>query len=226
MSGVVRIFLDTETTGLSTIKGDTYGAHRVVEIGCVKTVDGIVVDKFHAYLNPEREVPEGSREIHGLSWSFLRQYPPFYKIYKSFLNFVGQEVLVIHNARFDTTFLNWELAQISQEALSNPVEDTLVLARKKFPGSPASLDALCRRFRISLAERSYHGALLDAELLCSVYQELCKEQNVFEFRDLLDIQERSIEGYIPSGTRQERQFSVTPQERLMHEEALERLKRS
>ncbi|PPE03564.1 DNA polymerase III subunit epsilon [Holospora curviuscula] len=225
MSSIVRIFLDTETTGLSTLKGDSYGAHRIVEIGCVKTVNGVVVDKFHAYLNPEREVPEGSKEIHGLSWSFLRQYPTFCKIYKNFLNFIGQQVLVIHNARFDTTFLNWELAQVSQQELSNPVEDTLVLARKKFPGSPASLDALCRRFRISLAERTYHGALLDAELLCSVYQELCKEQNVFEFRDLIETQEGSLERYASLGTRQERQFSISSQEVLMHEEAMDRLKR-
>ncbi|ETZ07116.1 DNA polymerase III subunit epsilon [Holospora obtusa F1] len=224
MSEIVRIFLDTETTGLSTVKGDSYGSHRIVEIGCVKTIDGIIVDKFHAYLNPEREVSQGSKEVHGLSWSFLRQYPTFCKIYKNFLNFIGQQVLVIHNARFDTAFLNWELAKVSQEALSNPVEDTLVLARKKFPGSPASLDALCRRFRISLAERTYHGALLDAELLCVVYQELCKEQNVFDFRDLLETPDVSLDRYISSKIRQERQFLVSQQEASMHEDVMKRFK--
>ncbi|ETZ05026.1 DNA polymerase III subunit epsilon [Holospora undulata HU1] len=223
MSGIIRIFLDTETTGLSTVKGDSHGAHRIVEIGCVKTVDGVIVDKFHAYLNPEREVSPGSKEVHGLSWSFLRQYPTFCKIYENFLNFIGQQMLVIHNARFDTGFLNWELEKISQKALTNPIEDTLVLARKKFPGSPASLDALCRRFRISLSERTYHGALLDAELLCAVYQELCKEQNVFEFRDLLEFSETSLERYTSSKKRHDRQFVVNNEEALMHKEAIDRL---
>ena len=226
MSGIVRIFLDTETTGLSTVKGDHHGAHRIVEIGCIKTVDGVVVEKFHTYINPEREVPEGAAQIHGLQWSFLRQYPTFSKIYQNFLDFLGDCVLVIHNARFDTTFLNWELAQLSLPELNNPVEDTLVLARKKFPGSPASLDALCRRFRISLAERTYHGALLDAELLRSVYQAMCTEQNAFDFRDPL-----AAWGEDPTlmqfHTRQrlERTFTISSEEAVLHAEALLRVKK-
>jgi len=225
MSGIVRIFLDTETTGLSTVKGDSYGAHRIVEIGCIKTLDGVIVDKFHTYINPEREVPEGAAQIHGLTWSFLRQYPTFSKIYQSFLNFVEQRVLVIHNARFDTTFLNWELSRLSVPELLNPVEDTLVLARKKFPGSPASLDALCRRFRISLAERTYHGALLDAELLRAVYHEMYKEQNSFDFREALDVgvyEEFSGRSY--TSTRQSRKFNITSEEYSIHEEVMNRLK--
>lgn len=225
MSGVVRIFLDTETTGLSTVKGDHHGSHRIVEIGCIKTVDGVVVDKFQTYLNPEREVPEGAAQIHGLQWSFLRQYPTFSKIYQCFLDFVEDRVLVIHNARFDTTFLNWELAQLSAPELQNPVEDTLVLARKKFPGSPASLDALCRRFRISLVERAYHGALLDAELLRGVYQAMCTEQNTFDFRDPLGAWggDSALSQYA-SEKRPERLFSISPEEAMLHADALLRLK--
>ncbi len=220
---MVRVFLDTETTGLSTVKGDAHGSHRIVEIGCVKTCNGVVTEKFHCYINPERDVPEVVVQIHGLTRDFLQQYPSFSKHYEKFLSFIQNHVLVIHNARFDMAFLNWELARINQPILENAVEDTLVLARKKFPGSPASLDALCRRFRINLLKRSFHGALLDAELLCSVYHEMCKEQTSLDFQ--ANVTENAADEVITKD-RPLRVFPIADAERISHEEIMRMLKES
>jgi DNA polymerase-3 subunit epsilon len=127
---------------------------------------------FHAYVNPERDVPAEATKIHGLTADFLKDFPSFGGIYQKFLEFVGDSPLVIHNAEFDLKFLNFELEQVSFPSLSNPVVDTLKMARELFPGSPASLDALCRRFKIDASNRTFHGALIDCELLASVYLEL------------------------------------------------------
>lgn len=221
MSEIVRVFLDTETTGLSTTQKDEHGFHRIVEIGCVKTVNGCVQDKFHCYVNPGRPVPARAQEVHGLTQAFLSQFQSFEKIYQSFVDFVKGHVLVIHNARFDMEFLNWELFQLQQEPLDNPVEDTLVLARKKFPGSPASLDALCRRFRIDLSQRSYHGALLDAQLLREVYQEMFKEQAVLNFSAQVSAEQTAQ----PRTVRAPRSFTISPKETEDHEAALLNLKK-
>ncbi len=164
-----EIVLDTETTGLDPAAG-----HRVVEIACIELVNRVPTGKsYRAYLNPERDMPEEAFKVHGLSAEFLSKHPTFADEADKFLAFVGDAGFVIHNAEFDLRFLNAELARCGRPPLDgNPVVDTVLLARKKFPGAPASLDALCRRFGIDNSARTVHGALLDAELLADVYLEL------------------------------------------------------
>lgn len=164
-----EIILDTETTGL-----DPFDGHRVVEIGCVELMNSIATGRtWHCYLNPERDVPEQAYAVHGLSADFLRDKPLFADKADEFLDFVESAMLVMHNATFDFGFLNAELERIARPILTwDRVVDTLALARRRHPGSPASLDALCRRYGIDLGERDLHGALLDCRLLASVYVEL------------------------------------------------------
>jgi len=164
-----EIILDTETTGL-----DPYEGHRVVEIGCVELVNSIPTGRtWHCYLNPERDMPEQALAVHGLSADFLKDKPLFAEKAEEFLGFVESAMLVIHNAKFDFGFLNAELERVTRPPLTwDRVVDTLALARRRHPGAPASLDALCRRYCIDLSERNLHGALLDCRLLASVYVEL------------------------------------------------------
>lgn len=160
-----EIILDTETTGISPTNG-----HRIVDIGCLEMINGEVTGKsFQQYINPERDMPKEAQAVHGLSQEFLMQFPKFQEIYHLFLAFISDSPLVIHNARFDVNFINFELKRLGQKDMVNPVIDTLSLAKKKFPGMPASLDALCKRFGISLKERQDHGALVDARLLSKIY---------------------------------------------------------
>lgn len=163
-----EIVLDTETTGFDPASGD-----RLVEIGCVELVNMVATGKvYHVYVNPERDMPPDAFAVHGLSEEFLRGHPTFAEHVGAFLDFIGDAPLVIHNAEFDMKFLNAELALLGLPKLGNDVVDTVKVARKKYPGSPASLDALCRRFGIDNSNRTLHGALLDAELLAEVYLEL------------------------------------------------------
>lgn len=164
-----EIALDTETTGLDPAAG-----HRIVEIGAVEMIGQMRTGKtFHCYLNPERDMPPEAEQVHGLSAAFLKDKPVFAQVVEDFLDFVGDSRLVIHNAAFDLKFLNAELAKLGFPGFApERALDTVAVARKKFPGSPASLDALCKRFDIDLSARTKHGALLDAELLCDVYVEL------------------------------------------------------
>ena len=164
-----EIVLDTETTGLDPKTG-----HRIVEIACLELVNHIPSgESFQTYVNPEREMPPDAFEVHGLSGEFLAQKPKFAEIAQDMLAFLGNSVLIIHNAQFDLGFLNAELGKIGDIRLTDDrAIDTVALARRKFPGAPASLDALCRRFGIDNAARTKHGALLDAELLAEVYLEL------------------------------------------------------
>jgi len=164
-----EIVIDTETTGLDPRSGD-----RIVEIAAVELVNHLPTGKvFHYYLNPEREMSEDAFAIHGLGTEFLADKPRFAEIAESFVQFIDGARLVIHNAEFDLAFLNAELGRVSQAALGRDrAVDTLALARQKFPGAPASLDALCRRFAIDNSARAKHGARLDAELLSEVYLEL------------------------------------------------------
>lgn len=164
-----EIILDTETTGL-----DPHEGHRIVEIGCVELVNSIPSGRtWHCYLNPERDMPEQAFSVHGLSNDFLSDKPLFADKADEFLEFVESAKLVIHNARFDFGFLNAELERSSKPLLTwDRIVDTLALARRRHPGAPASLDALCRRYGIDLSERDLHGALLDCRLLASVYVEL------------------------------------------------------
>lgn len=163
-----EIALDTETTGLSPESG-----HRVVEIGCVEMINHVPTGKvFHHYLDPERDMPAEAEAIHGLSSTFLSGQPKFVEIADDFLAFLSGARLIIHNAEFDLRFLNAELARIGRPKLDHDVKDTVLLARRKFPGAQANLDALCKRFNIDTSARDKHGALLDAGLLAQVYLEL------------------------------------------------------
>ena len=164
-----EIVIDTETTGLDPRNGD-----RIVEIAAVELVNHLPTGKvFHYYLNPEREMSEDAFAVHGLSTAFLADKPRFGEIAQSFVEFIDGARLVIHNAEFDLAFLNAELGRVSQAGLGRDrAVDTLALARQKFPGAQASLDALCRRFAIDNSARTKHGALLDAKLLSEVYLEL------------------------------------------------------
>jgi DNA polymerase-3 subunit epsilon len=163
------IVLDTETTGL-----DPKAGHRLVEIGCVEVHHGVPTGEvYHVYLNPERSMPQEAFNIHGLSEEFLADKPLFKDVADDFLAFVGEDPLIIHNARFDMKFLNAELDALGKTLI--PFEravDTLLIAKQKFPGSPVNLDALCKRFQVDNSGRLKHGALLDAELLAEVYVEL------------------------------------------------------
>ena len=165
-----EIVLDTETTGLDPAQG-----HRVVEVGCVELVNQIPTGRqFQKYVNPERDMPEAAFRVHGLSNEFLADHPIFADIAQEFLSFLGDSRLVIHNAAFDLGFLNAEFARLGLDAFTpDRAVDTVGIARKRFPGAQANLDALCRRFNISTeARKDAHGALLDAQILAEVYLEL------------------------------------------------------
>ncbi|WP_068116146.1 DNA polymerase III subunit epsilon [Tropicimonas marinistellae] len=164
-----EIVMDTETTGL-----DPFDGHRIVEIGGVELENHVPTGRtYHQYINPRRDMPTEAFEVHGISEEFLADKPPFEAVAQAFVDFVGDAVLVIHNAPFDMKFLNAELdwAGLPKLPLSQAL-DTLAMARKRFPGSPSSLDALCRRFGIDNSNRTLHGALLDSEILADVYLEL------------------------------------------------------
>jgi len=164
-----EIVLDTETTGLNPKSGD-----RIVEIGCVELNNHVVTgETFHTYINPERDMPEQAEAIHGLSEKFLQDKPLFTEIVDDLIAFIGTAPIVAHNASFDIGFMNAELNGAGYQSVAKDrVIDTVQIARQKFPGAQASLDALCRRFNIDLSARTKHGALLDAELLARVYLEL------------------------------------------------------
>ena len=164
-----ELCLDIETTGLDPRTGD-----KIVEIAVVELYNKIKTGEFfHTYINPRRDMPQEAFKIHGISSEFLKDKPTFDCVAQKFLDFVKDDKVIIHNAAFDTKFLNHELRIIGMQTLNmNNVIDSLIIARNKFPGSPASLDALCKRFNIDLSKRTKHGALLDTELLCDVYVEL------------------------------------------------------
>ena len=164
-----KIVLDTETTGLCPIKG----MHRIVEIGCIELENFLPTGKeFHCYINPEREIDPSAIRVHGLSYEFLKNHPIFEQICDDFLSFISDSPLVIHNAKFDMKFIQHHLKDIGRDGITNEIIDTLTIARKSFPGSPASLDALCRRFNIDNTNREKHGAIIDSILLSKIYLEL------------------------------------------------------
>lgn len=169
MKEIREIVLDTETTGMDPTDG-----HRIIEIGAVELVNHIPSGKtFQIYINPEREIPADAIAVHGITNEFVKDKPTFAECYSDFVEFITGARLVIHNAEFDMKFLNHHLQQVGHPTISwKVVTDTLDMARRKFPGSPANLDALCRRFSIDNTERTFHGALLDSELLAEVYLEL------------------------------------------------------
>ena len=167
-----EIILDTETTGLSTREG-----HRIVEIGCIELNDLVPTqNRFHCYLNPERKVSEKALEVHGYTDDFLASQKKFSDVGEEFLEFIKDKRLIIHNAEFDLGHLNNELSLFGKKKIENEVVDTLTLARDKFPGSPVSLDALCKRYRIDNSKRTQHTALIDCDLLAKVYINLIDQK--------------------------------------------------
>lgn len=228
-----EICLDTETTGL-----DPRSGHKIVEVACVEMVNRVRTGNFfHYYINPRRDVPIEAFNIHGLSTEFLQDKPIFDHIAPKFLEFIAGAKLIIHNAAFDTKFLNHELQIIGAEPINNEmVIDSLAMARIKFPGSPNSLDALCKRFNIDLSKRTKHGALLDAELLADVYLELTGGAQVAMFADNSSIKKSNIINFssTKNTTKEEqnnqiirrniakRNFSPNAEELAMHEEFMKK----
>jgi len=214
-----EIVLDTETTGLDPAAG-----HRVVELGCIEIMNMVATGKtFHVYFNPEMLMPAGAQDIHGLSDEFLADKALFVDQADAFLEFIGDAQLVIHNASFDIGFLNAELARIDKPKLANPYVDTVTMARRKFPGQRASLDALCERFGIDNSSRTKHGALLDSELLAEVYLELSGGRQ----RDLGLAPEIAARAMVAGGTeiavRPPRPHAASAAELVAHAEFLEKL---
>jgi DNA polymerase-3 subunit epsilon len=167
-----EIVLDTETTGISIKDG-----HRIVEIGCIELENLIPTkNKFHCYLNPERKVSEKALEVHGYTDEFLATQKKFSDIVEQFLEFIKDKRLIIHNAEFDLSHLNNELAILEKKKINNEIVDTLILARDKFPGSQVSLDALCKRYRVDNSRRTQHTALIDCDLLAKVYINLIDQK--------------------------------------------------
>ena len=167
-----EVVLDTETTGISIKEG-----HRIVEIGCIELENLVPTkNKFHCYLNPERKVSEKALEVHGYTDEFLATQKKFSDIGEQFLEFIKGKRLIIHNAEFDLGHLNNELAILGKKKLDNEIVDTLILARDKFPGSPVSLDALCKRYRVDNSRRTQHTALIDCDLLAKVYINLIDQK--------------------------------------------------
>lgn len=234
-----EIVLDTETTGLDPASGD-----RIVEIGCLELVNRLPTGQtYHVYINPERDMPREAEAVHGLSAKFLSDKPLFAEIADEFAAFVKGAALIIHNASFDMKFLNAELAKLGRDDLrDNQIIDTLAMARKKFPGAPASLDALCRRFGVDNSNRDLHGALIDSELLAGVYLELsggrqpglvfqadaAKSQNISEAGAARG-QNRSLtaEAIHPKQPRRRRETPLAPRlteaERAAHQSFLQAL---
>lgn len=170
-----EIVLDTETTGF-----DAEGKDRIIEIGCVELYDYIPTgETFHVYINPKRDVPIEAQNVHGISTAFLKDKPLFREVADDFIEFIQQDTLIIHNAPFDIGFLNAELKRVRRPLVHmDRVLDTLALARRKYPAGPNSLDALCKRYNIDNSNRTYHGALLDSELLADVYLEITGQRQV------------------------------------------------
>lgn len=215
-----EISLDTETTGL-----DPYSGHRIVEIGCVELVNHVRTgNHFHIYLNPERDMPEEAYRVHGLSREFLSDKPLFRDIADAFLEFIQKDTLVIHNVPFDMKFINAELEKLGYPRL--PMEntvDTVPMARKKFPGSPANLDALCKRFNIDNSTRTKHGALLDAELLADVYLELRggRQSSLGLAAEKQSAAEQAAEDEASQSSFPKRSFALSDDERRTHDAFLE-----
>ena len=219
-----EIVLDTETTGMNPAEGD-----RMVEIGCIELVNHMPTGKnLQLYINPEREISEEVIAVHGITNEFVADKPTFAECYTDFIDFIGKDSkLVIHNAEFDMKFINYQLGQVGHPAISwSRVVDTLAMARKKFPGSPANLDALCRRFDIDNTERTYHGALLDSELLAEVYLELLGGR---QHGLGLATEKKAAQGQTQQTSkadrkfREPRKFSISDEEKAAHAALLEKL---
>jgi len=209
-----EIILDTETTGL-----DPKDGHKVIEIGGVEMINKVLTgNKFHYYVNPERDVPQDAYRIHGISSEFLQDKPLFRNIAHEFINFINNAKLVIHNAQFDIKFLNYELTLLNLPSIDlAEVIDTLIIAKRAFPGARVNLDALCKRFKVDNTNRQFHGALKDAYLLSEVYVELSGGRQVsFSLREIEDniiMKEEQAIKYTGKGNR----IIITPTDNELKE---------
>lgn len=217
-----EIVLDTETTGMDPEQGD-----RIIEIGCVELENHVPTGRhLQLYINPERDIPAEATAVHGITNEFVADKPLFSQVYTEFLDFIEGGKLVIHNAEFDMKFINWELRQVGHKPIPWPnVIDTLGMARRKFPGSPANLDALCRRFGIDNTERTYHGALLDSELLAEVYLELLggRQHGLGLAAEKSDAGKANAQVKVERKKREPRTFAASSEELAAHESLLEKL---
>lgn len=212
-----EVILDTETTGLS------FNSDKIIEIACIELKNQIPTkNKFHAFINPEMDISDGAYQTHGITRQFLRDKPTFKDIAKDFLNFIKDSKLIIHNADFDLAFLNKELQNCDLEPLSKDrVVDTLFLARQKFPGAQASLDALCKRFKIDTSAREKHSAIVDCNLLTEVYIELLDKKE--PWLDLQETKETIDEKNAPRKINKNRKqiiLKATEEEIRLHQEFL------
>ena len=211
---MLEIILDTETTGLSTTE-----KHRIVEIGCIELNNQIPTNKvFHEYLNPQREVSEEAYKVHGYSGKFLSDKKTFKEIAENFLNFIKNKKIIIHNAPFDLSFLNYELKLLKKDEIKmKSVLDTLELARLKFPGSQNSLNALCKRFKIDNSKRKKHTALLDCKLLLEIYINLLDQKEPkFNFEDINLVLKQSSNTYGKKQTYSKKITQPTSEEIRQH----------
>ncbi len=216
-----EIILDTETTGLSPGDG-----HRIIEIGCLEIINLLPTGRtYQQYINPERDIPPEATAVHGITESFLADKPVFADIVDEFLAFIGDSTLVIHNANFDMKFLNAELGKLNYPKLKfSRTFCTMMMAREKFPGSPANLDALCRRFKVDNSNRIHHGALLDSELLADVYLELKGgRQTQFSLNTVKKKQANQAQSIMARPYREPRHFEPTSEELAFHEEFLRKI---
>ncbi|MBN8828287.1 MAG: DNA polymerase III subunit epsilon [Sphingobacteriia bacterium] len=225
MQPLIReIILDTETTGLNPANN-----HRIIEIGCVELINRVKTGvEFHTYIDPKRNIPEDSFRIHGISLDFLKKNnaPFFEDIAHTFLEFIGDASLIIHNASFDVKFLNHHLIELGFLPVDHnrKIVDTLTLARTKFPGSPINLDALCRRFKIDLSSREKHGALIDSNLLADVYIQLT---GGYQDSLTIDVTKKQIEEIIITRRNlfsRENPTQISEEEKLAHLEILSKIK--
>ena len=218
-----EIVLDTETTGFDPAAG-----HRIVEIGAVELINHLPTGvTFQKYINPERDMPEEAFKVHGLSEEFLADKPVFAEIADELVEFLGDAMLVAHNAEFDMRFLNAELDKLGKPTIAaERAIDTVVMARRKFPGAQANLDALCRRFQIDLSDRALHGALKDSRLLAEVYLELIggRQPDLELARENAAAAGAAAAESAPRIQRPPRPHAATPEEEAAHAEFLEKLK--
>lgn len=221
-----EIVFDTETTGMDPFTGD-----KLIEIGCIELENHIPTGRhLQLYINPERDVPPDATAVHGITNEFLKDKPIFSQVYDQFIDFIGDDAkLVAHNAEFDMKFINHELSSVGHPKIGwDRVIDTLAIARKKFPGSPANLDALCRRYNIDNTERTYHGALLDSELLAEVYLELLggRQHGLTLGADNAGGNDENKPVAFTAANkkqREKRSFSITEEEKQLHSDMLEKL---
>lgn len=215
-----EIILDTETTGL-----DPHSGHKIIEIGCLELINYLPTGRtYHQYINPQRDVPPDATAIHGITDDFLADKPIFADIADEFLGFIGESTLVIHNANFDMKFLNAELSHIKYPKLKfSRTFCTMMFARERFPGAPANLDALCRRFKVDNSGRVHHGALLDSELLADVYLELRGGRQTSLSLNTARKKAAEVHKEITRPYREPRHFQPTPEELALHNELLAKI---